>query len=769
MKTRILLVSMLLALSGLAGEVEVITNVVYGKGGNEELKLDIVRPKENSGTPMPAVVFMHGGGWAIGDKSKGIWYLRDLAKRGYFGVTIDYRLTGKGHKFPAQIEDCKCAVRFLRAHAKEYNIDPDHIFAWGGSAGGHLAALLGTTDGLKEFEGTGGWENYSSKVQAVMVFCGVMDLYSLSKQNKADGILKKLIGGYTDEFKDAMNRASPISYITKNSAPFLLVHGDADEEVSFKQSQAFAEALKAAGVDVEFITIKDGKHGGKGWDATFNQAKVAGEFLDKYSNRPKSVTLEVAPTSTVSQAPITTTVSQAMDWREQVKTKKVVQPETEASVAWKFTPQPFPAIESVVAQKPDDVPLYGCYSWGDLQYRKDIKAVGWTTFRIGGYEDEASLCAYMEDGIEIMKCVQIGKTLAEIKTSGKRDAFASDEAYIQKFLQELDAFCLKYGPGGSLFVKRPDLAKNPIRSVEILNEPNEQYMLAKFEGEEHGAKLKEARDRLYAKVLKETYAFMKTKHPKIKVVGFSASGGAMDDVRFIGNVHALDPEIINSYDILATHPYTDVPPLADAVRKWGSYSVTKSWKLLRDITAKYGNPDKPIWWTEVGWNISYQDGGSYEKTWVTPMPPMLQAAAVTKLYVLASRLGVRRVFIFSISDVDRNNAGFFHPKTGEWRPSAYAVQQMISLLPKPRLLAAISEETGGLYAYQFTSDWTVKDSKDVIIAWQEQKRGALSVTIPAGRKVSKVLNMLGGDEPFTVKDGQVLFAGGPLPSYLVLE
>ena len=461
-------------------------------------------------------------------------------------------------------------------------------------------------------------------------------------------------------------------------------------------------------------------------------------------------------------------ITHAVSWREQVKAKIVVQPETETSEAWKFTPQPFPAMDRIVAQKPDDVPLYGCYAWGEtyLKFRKDIKAVGWTAYRMGGYDDEAALIAAMEDGVEILKQVQIGKTLAEIKTTGKRDAFDSDEAFIQKFLLELDEFCLKYGPGGSLSIQRPDLAKNPVRHVEVLNEPNEQYMLARFEGEEHGAKLKAARDRLYAKVLKATYAFMKNKHPNIKVVGFSASGGAMDDVRFIGNVHAIDPAIINSYDILATHPYTDVPPMADALRKWGSYSVSKSWELLRNITVKYGCPDKPIWWNEVGWNISQQDGG------LSPlkpfMPAMSAAACVTKMYVLASRLGIRRVHIFSVADV-QGNAGFFHPTTGEWRPSAYAVQQMIRLMPKPRLLAAISEETGGLYAYQFKSDWTMADSKDVIMVWQEQKRGDLCVPIPAGHKVAKLLNMLGGEEPFTIKDGTVQFGGGPLPSYLVLE
>ena len=123
----------------------------------------------------------------------------------------------------------------------------------------------------------------------------------------------------------------------------------------------------------------------------------------------------------------------------------------------------------------------------------------------------------------------------------------------------------------------------------------------------------------------------------------------------------------------------------------------------------------------------------------------------------------------SITDADNYNSGFFNRKDGEWRPSAYAAQQLIGLLPKPRIQQAVAEETGGLYAYLFKSDWTGKYSKEVIVAWQEQKSGELSIAVPAGRKVLKLLNMLGGEEKFSVNGNKVQFAGGPFPSYLVLE
>ncbi len=454
------------------------------------------------------------------------------------------------------------------------------------------------------------------------------------------------------------------------------------------------------------------------------------------------------------------------NWRELVKEKKVIQPASDSG-EWKFTPQPFPSIESIAAQTPDEVPLYGVYHWAGeyIQFRKDIKAVGWKAYRMGGFEDEKALLMAMEDGIEIMMVLQIGKSFNELRASGKRNAYKSDEEFIQKYLQGIDEFCMKYGPGGTIFNKRPDLAKNPVRYIEIWNEPNFQYMIAE---EPDRKKVQKERDTLYAKLLKAAGAFVKKKYPKIMVVGFGAGGAAFDDRRFIGNVHAIDPSIGNYYDILSTHPYTRTPPMADKINSWGTYSVTVGWKAIQDILAKYGYSNKPIWYTEVGWPITTKDGGNF-KDRPDSFSAMSAAACVTKMYILAVRLGVKRVHIMSITDADNYNSGFFNRKDGEWRPSAYAAQQLIGLLPKPRIQQAVAEETGGLYAYLFKSDWTGKYSKEVIVAWQEQKSGELSIAVPAGRKVLKLLNMLGGEEKFSVNGNKVQFAGGPFPSYLVLE
>ncbi|NLJ41085.1 MAG: alpha/beta hydrolase, partial [Clostridiales bacterium] len=135
--------------------VEIISNIEFGKGGKRLLLLDAFRLKGKQDKPMPVIIWIHGGGWSDPNLDK--MYRPEsqiirLVKRGYFCVSIEYRLSTES-VFPAQIQDCKCAVRFLRAKADEYNIDPEKIGVWGESAGGHLAALLGVTEDVKEFEG----------------------------------------------------------------------------------------------------------------------------------------------------------------------------------------------------------------------------------------------------------------------------------------------------------------------------------------------------------------------------------------------------------------------------------------------------------------------------------------------------------------------------------------------------------------------------------------------------------------------------------------
>jgi len=239
-------------------------NVEYVPNGHERQKLDIYLPEQGKYTePLPMVVWIHGGAWRAGDKKN--CRARVFLKDGYAAASINYRLSHHAI-FPAQIEDCKAAIRYLRANAKNYNIDPERIGVWGSSAGGHLVALLGTTSDIKDFD-KGPNLHVSSKVQAVCDFFGPTDFTRMSDfesrmdHDAADSPESLLVGGAIQENKEACKRANPITYVSRNDPPFLIVHGDKDPLVPHNQSELLYEALKKADVDVKFHTVKGGGHG----------------------------------------------------------------------------------------------------------------------------------------------------------------------------------------------------------------------------------------------------------------------------------------------------------------------------------------------------------------------------------------------------------------------------------------------------------------------------------------------------------------------------
>jgi acetyl esterase/lipase len=243
--------------------VEVIHDVEIGAGGGRLLHAEIARPKNPPPTPMPAVLAIHGGGWSKGTHkfNQAVW----LATKGYFTASIEYRLSGEA-KWPAQIEDCKLGVRWLRANAAKYNVNPDCIGCWGSSAGGHLVACLGTMD-EPQFEGTGGYAGVSSRVQAVVDYCGPADFTEGSAGIQGavgDRDALALLGLFGAPFKknpDLWKQGSPVLHVKAGTPPFLIVHGDKDTLVPLAQSEHLVAALQKAGVPVEFITVKGGGHG----------------------------------------------------------------------------------------------------------------------------------------------------------------------------------------------------------------------------------------------------------------------------------------------------------------------------------------------------------------------------------------------------------------------------------------------------------------------------------------------------------------------------
>ena len=248
-------------------------------GADEPLLVDIARPKVSK-APMPAVLCVHGGGWSGGSKD-GIRL--DLAIRGYFVVSVGYRLAGK-NLWPAQIEDCKLAVRWIRANAEKYNVNPNKIGAWGHSAGGHLVACLGTmgkTPGLDD----GPYPGISSEVQAVADYAGPSDL-ALYFHNKPP---LNLFGPEAQGHPEVMEKASPIQFVTSEAPPFFIAHGDQDKLVPIEQGASLAEALKKAGVPVEYVVVKNGGHslGGLPTDPPCEPSpeelrKMSAAFFDKY-------------------------------------------------------------------------------------------------------------------------------------------------------------------------------------------------------------------------------------------------------------------------------------------------------------------------------------------------------------------------------------------------------------------------------------------------------------------------------------------------------
>lgn len=257
--------------------IELQENVAYSTTGDERQKLDIARPATGAG-PFPVVVFIHGGGWAGGNKESHRNEITEAARRGYVSASLSYRLAPK-YKFPAAVEDVKCAIRWLRAHSKELNIKGDKIGAVGFSAGAHLAMMLGTMDKGDGYDEAGGWTDQSSKVQAVVEFVGPTDLLG-EYPEVSHNILKNFIGGSKEDLRDAYRKASPITYVNAGDAPMLLFQGTEDPLVPYEQAYFMAQALTKAKVPGRVELMLGEGHGWKGKPLE-DSFRGMYEFLDR--------------------------------------------------------------------------------------------------------------------------------------------------------------------------------------------------------------------------------------------------------------------------------------------------------------------------------------------------------------------------------------------------------------------------------------------------------------------------------------------------------
>jgi acetyl esterase/lipase len=263
-------------------EVEVRLDQPYAGNENAKQRVDLYLPKKrNNDKPLPVVALIHGGGWVNGDRLGYAAAAIQFARTGdYAAVGVGYRLTKEAH-WPAQVFDCKAAIRWIRAHAKEYNLDPDKIAVMGSSAGGHLSSLLGTSGDVKELEGDlGPNTTFSSRVQCVVNLCGPEDftkalMFDKEKKPilKDDAVIGLLGGNYEEKHAEAV-AASPVTYVSKDDPPFITFHGTADQRVAYRNAEEIHAALQKAGVFSLLVPIIGGGHGSVGNPEGIARAKL---------------------------------------------------------------------------------------------------------------------------------------------------------------------------------------------------------------------------------------------------------------------------------------------------------------------------------------------------------------------------------------------------------------------------------------------------------------------------------------------------------------
>jgi len=287
-----MLLALVLCTAASASASETYLNIEYAKPDGQSLYLDLYVPSGKG--PFPVIVTVHGGSWTTGDRQQGLLNVITHLDRGYAIANIDYRLA-PGAIYPAQIHDCKAAVRWVRANSGIYNLDPGAIGVVGFSAGGHLAAILGTSYGVEALEGNLGNEGYSSRVQAVVDYFGPSDLLKIEEQaldcipgnpNDPNEPPSLLLGCTLPECPDKAAAANPITYVTPDDPPFLLLHGTSDCLVPWQQSQILHNALRASGVESTLILVPFAAHA----DPLFLLPSVQNEvndFLDEHLKAPK--------------------------------------------------------------------------------------------------------------------------------------------------------------------------------------------------------------------------------------------------------------------------------------------------------------------------------------------------------------------------------------------------------------------------------------------------------------------------------------------------
>ncbi len=242
-------------------DVSITKDVVYGTQEGVKLLLDVYQPSGFQGK-RPGIIFVHGGGWSFGNKGMYEPFARSLASKGFVCFSINYRLLPQSH-YPAQLDDAQRSVRYIRAHADSYNLDPDRLGALGDSAGGYLVAMLGTRETRDNSDAD--LSKYSSKVQCVVDFYGPADFTIPPVAPHVSEVGIQIVEAFLNQKRntdpDIFKQSSPVTFVDKQSAPFLIIHGTDDTLVPQEQSQLLFAKLKAAGVDATLLLAYKQAHG----------------------------------------------------------------------------------------------------------------------------------------------------------------------------------------------------------------------------------------------------------------------------------------------------------------------------------------------------------------------------------------------------------------------------------------------------------------------------------------------------------------------------
>ncbi|MEO0293362.1 MAG: LamG-like jellyroll fold domain-containing protein [candidate division WOR-3 bacterium] len=448
--------------------------------------------------------------------------------------------------------------------------------------------------------------------------------------------------------------------------------------------------------------------------------------------------------------------------------------------------QYLPPLSEILNRPHYDVRQGGLFTWHTIwqdppsSHRtiEDIDSVGIKTVRVGSYYNTMPRHDEIKNMALSMRNLKM-KVLYTLlaKQRYQTGEFSSDEQWIDSVLAFVDRMIGTFGPNGSFFKENPDVPYEPVIYWEVWNEPALYYMLGR---DYWNALNEEGKADLYARMLMAVYRHIRSKPEwnDVKVVAMSLVGtgffSLVNDaiIKYGGNPR-------DYYDIVSFHPYVGGPPdvenvMIDSVTGQVAYrkSVINMTKTLRDLMAKYGVSDKPVWFTEIGWSryngLNPPTGRPY------PVLERQQAAYVVRLYALALRLGIDHVHIMFVSDGDGSNSGFFYTITEHgklvyrgWYEVAHAVRNFYKVLPAPKIIGALSDGEKGLYAYWMKANENDPNSKTVLMAWNAEL--PMAINFPASNPNGDYLlvDMFGNTAIIKPQNGQLEIPIGPYPVYLM--